>query len=117
MIRNISPIVLGEILEMFLNTLSADGKYPIEDWENLPLPFQMQVSEKRKTSCQFFVPFMDSASNFKQFEKKNMIAIANVFPKLQNVKILVRALSKNHRFRKHFDSQHVKVSQIYAKSP
>ena len=46
-----------------------------------------------------------------------MIGIANVFPKLQTVKILVRALSKNHHFRKRFDSQHVKVSQILAKSP
>ena len=29
------------------------------------------------------------------------------FPKLQIVKILIRALSKNRRFRKRFDSQHV----------
>ena len=46
-----------------------------------------------------------------------MIAIANVFPKLQTAKILVRALSKNRRFRKHFDTQHVKMYQILAKSP
>ena len=37
-----------------------------------------------------------------------MIAVANVFPKLQTEKILVRPLSKNYRFRKPFDSQHVK---------
>ena len=41
-----------------------------------------------------------------------MMVIANVFPKLQTVKILVRAFSKKRRFRKCFDSQHVKVSQI-----
>ena len=46
-----------------------------------------------------------------------MVAVANVFPKLQNVKILVRALSKNRRFRKRFDSQYVKVSQILVKFP
>ena len=46
-----------------------------------------------------------------------MIVIANVFPKLQTVKILVRALSKKGRFTKRFDNQHVKVSQILAKSP
>ena len=39
------------------------------------------------------------------------------FPKLQTVKILVKALYKNRCFRKRFDSQHVKVSQILAKSP
>ena len=37
-----------------------------------------------------------------------MIVIANVFPKLQTVKILVRPLSKKRRFRTRFDSQHVK---------
>ena len=46
-----------------------------------------------------------------------MVAVANVFPKLQNVKILVRALSKNRCFRKRFDSQYVKVSQILVKFP
>ena len=112
-----SPLVLGQILGVFVDTLPADAKCPVGYYENLKLPIQMQLSGKRKTFSEFFVPLVDSALNFKQFEKKNMIAIANVFPKLQNVKILVRALSKNHRFRKHFDSQHVKVSQIYAKSP
>ena len=43
--------------------------------------------------------------------------IANVFPKLLTVKILVRPLSKKRRFRKRFDRQHVKVSQILSKSP
>ena len=33
---------------MFLNTLSGNGKYPIEDWENLALPIEMQFSEKQK---------------------------------------------------------------------
>ena len=42
--------------------------------------------------------------------KEKMIVIANVFPKLQNVKIFVRKLSKEHRFRRGFGSQHVKTS-------
>ena len=45
-----------------------------------------------------------------------MIVIANVFPKLQTVKDLVRPLSKKRRFRTCFDSQHVKASQILSKS-
>ena len=45
-----------------------------------------------------------------------MIVIANVFPKLQTVKILIRPLSEKHRFKKNFDSQHVKASQIVEKS-
>ena len=46
-----------------------------------------------------------------------MIVITNVFLKLHTEKILVRALSKKRRSRKRFDSQHVKVFQILAKSP
>ena len=46
-----------------------------------------------------------------------MIVIANVFKKLETVKILVRPLSKKRCFRTRFDNQHVKASQIQAKSP
>ena len=45
-----------------------------------------------------------------------MIVIANVFPKLRSVKNLVRPLSKQRGFRKLFDSQDVKTSQILRKS-
>ena len=102
---------------MFLNTLSAHGKYPIEDWENLPLPIQMHISEKRKTFSKFFVRYLESTSSFKDLEKKRMMVIANVFPKLQSVKNFVRPLCKKRRFRTRFDTQHDKVSQILAKSP
>ena len=37
-----SPLVLGEILRLFVNTLTADDKYPVEDCEKLPLTIQMQ---------------------------------------------------------------------------
>ena len=46
-----------------------------------------------------------------------MIVIAHVFPKLETVKILVIKLSKKRRFRKHFDSEHLKLSKILEKSP
>ena len=49
--------------------------------------------------------------------EKKMIVIANVFLKLETVKILVRPLSKKHRFRTRFDSERVKASQILPKSP
>ena len=45
-----------------------------------------------------------------------MLVIANLFPKLQTVKILVKGLFKNRCFRKRFDSQHVKYSQILAET-
>ena len=46
-----------------------------------------------------------------------MIVIANVFPKLQTLKIFFRILSQEHRFRTGFGSQHVKASQLLPKSP
>ena len=66
-----SPLVLGEILDVFLDTLSVDAKYPVEYYQNLRLPIQMQLSEKRKPFSIFFVPFLESNTNFKSFEKKD----------------------------------------------
>ena len=40
-----------------------------------------------------------------------MIAIANVIPKLQTAKDVVRQISKKSRFRKPFDCQHVQASE------
>ena len=107
--------MLREILGVFLNTLAAHAKYPVQDWNNLQLPIQMQLSEKRKTFSQFFLPVLECTSNFKYF-RKSTIVIANVFPKLQTVKIFVRLLCKKRFFRTRLDSQHVKVSKILAKS-
>ena len=65
-----SPLVLGEILGMFVNALTADGKYPVQDCEKLLLPSQMHISEKRKAFSQLFIPFLESTSNVKHFEQK-----------------------------------------------
>ena len=65
-----SPIVLREILGLFVNTLTGDDKYSVQDWDNLLLPIQMQLSEKRKNFSEFFVPFVESTSNLNCFEKK-----------------------------------------------
>ena len=63
-----SPRLFPEILGVFPNILTADGKLSVQDQENLPLPMQMLLSEKRKTFSQYFVPFLKSTSNFKHFE-------------------------------------------------
>ena len=78
--------------------------------------FKCNYLKNEKLFVNFFVPFMEATSNFEQL-KKTMIIIANVFPKLQTVKNLVRPLSKRHRVWKCYDSEHGKVSQILAKSP
>ena len=48
------------MLVVFANTLTPDGKYPVQGCENLQLPLQMQLSEKRKTFFGFFLPFLYS---------------------------------------------------------
>ena len=65
-----SPPVSHEILGVFVYTLTSDGKYPIQDCENLQLPIQMQLSEKPKIFSQYCVPFLESIPNFNSFEKK-----------------------------------------------
>ena len=60
-----------EILGVSLNTLTADAKYPVEDWQNLQFPMQMQSSEKPKTFSELFVPFLESTSNSTHFHKKD----------------------------------------------
>ena len=37
-----SPLVLGEMKELFFNTLAADRMHPVRDCENLLFPIQMQ---------------------------------------------------------------------------
>ena len=71
LIWKISPPLFREILVVSLNTLTSNAKYPVEDWQNLQFPMQMQLSEKRKTFSELFVPFLESTSNFTHFHKKD----------------------------------------------
>ena len=56
---------------MFRNTLTSNDKYPVRDCVNLLSPIQMQLSLKPTIFSNFFVPFLESTSNFKHFEKKD----------------------------------------------
>ena len=64
LIWNMSPLLLGEMLRMFVNTLAIDLMYPVQGCENLQLPIEMQLSEKQKNFSQIFVPFLEYTSNF-----------------------------------------------------
>ena len=44
MIYKISLYFKFEILRVFVNTLTADDKYPVGDCENLLFPIEMQLS-------------------------------------------------------------------------
>ena len=56
---------------MLVNTLTANYEYSRSNRENLPLPIQMQLSEKPKTFSEFFIAFLESTLNFEHFEKKD----------------------------------------------
>ena len=64
--------MLGEVLGVFVNILTADDKYPLQDCENLQLQIQMQLSEKRKLFWEFFVTLLEPASIFKHFGRKDV---------------------------------------------
>ena len=59
------------MLGVFRNTLTANDKYPVRDCVNFSSLIQMQVSLKPTIYSGFFVPFLESTSNFKHFEKKD----------------------------------------------
>ena len=58
---------------------------------------------------------MEPPSTFENF-KRTMVVIANVFPKFQTVKDLVKPLSRKRSFRTSFDSQPVNRRQTLVKS-
>ena len=70
MIWKISPLLKFEIIGLFVNTWTADYKYPVPDCESLPFPIRVQLYSKEKTIFQFFIPFVQSPSNFEHFQKK-----------------------------------------------
>ena len=70
MIWKISHWLKFEIKGLFVNTWTADYKYPVPDCENLPFRIQIQLSEKQKTFSGFFIPFMESPSYFEHIQKK-----------------------------------------------
>ena len=38
-----SPLLSGEIFGVSVNILTADDKYPVQDFENFQLPIQIQL--------------------------------------------------------------------------
>ena len=54
LIWKMSLLVICEMLEAIVNTLTVDGEFPFRNCENLKLPIQMQLSNKRKKIIIFF---------------------------------------------------------------
>ena len=65
-----SPLVVCEILGLFVNILTGDDKYSLCYRQNLSETIQMQLSKRLKIFLQLIAAFLESSSNFEHFEKQ-----------------------------------------------
>ena len=77
-----SVLIVSKSLRPFVNTLTRDQKYSLDNKEMLPQPIQFQLCRKLNTFSRVFTPFLKSIFNFLRLEPK-LSPIAYVFPKLQ----------------------------------
>ena len=66
-----SLLVISEILGLFVNTLTVDGKYSRQNIENFPQIIEFQSSQRQETFSGFFVRFLKSTSNSEYFKIKD----------------------------------------------
>ena len=72
--RKLSLLVIWKISRLFINTLSADGKYSLFNRDNLTQPNQMQLSRKEKPFSDFFSVVLTSSLKFEHFQKKRWLS-------------------------------------------
>ena len=65
-----SPLVVCEILGLFVNILTGDDKYSLCYRQNLSETIQMQLSKRLNIFLQLIAAFLESSSNFEHFEKQ-----------------------------------------------
>ena len=66
-----SLLLTCQILGLLVNTLAADEKYPVLNRDNLTIPIQMLLSQKRKIFSEFLAAFFKCRLDFEYFEKKD----------------------------------------------
>ena len=104
-----SLLVLAEILVVLVKTLTADDKYRVLDGRICHSQFECNSLKNEELFLNLLLNFWN-LQQILNILKEKMIAIANLFPKLQTVKNMVRRLYSKRRFKTRFDSQHVKTS-------
>ena len=53
-------LVLWKILKLFVDTLTANNKYSLLNRDDITQPIQILLSQKQKTSSEFFCAFLIS---------------------------------------------------------
>ena len=67
-----SLLLTWKILQLLVNTLPPDEKYPVLNRDSLTIPIQTELlPEKQKNFYQFLAAFLKSLLNFKYSEKKD----------------------------------------------
>ena len=66
-----SLLVIYTILRLFVNTITADDKYPLFNRDNLRQPIQVQFPQQQKNFSQYFSAVSKSRLNFEHFKKKD----------------------------------------------
>ena len=65
-----SALVTSEILRLFVNTWTTDGKYSRRFMQIFWKPLQTPLSQKGKAFCPFLIAFLKCAWNLEHSEKK-----------------------------------------------
>ena len=66
-----SSIVGFEILTLFVNTLTTDGKYSRRNMLNFTQKLEAPLPQKQKTFAALFLAFLKCALNLEHLEKKD----------------------------------------------
>ena len=109
-----SPWLKFGIIGLFVNTWTADYKYPFRIVRICRSVFKSSYLKKKNHFPDFLFHLWNLHQIWNIFKKKTIV-IGNVFPKLATVQGLVRPLTIQRSFKTSFDSQHVKRLQTLAK--
>ena len=66
-----SLLVIHKMIRLFVNTFTVNDKHYLLNRDNLTQTIQIQLSQKQKTFCQFFLAFLKSILNLKHLLKKD----------------------------------------------
>ena len=89
LISKMSLLVICEILEPFVNTLTANDKYFLCYRKILSQQIPIQLPNKQKTFSQLIAAFLN-LHQISNILKEEMTFIADVVPKLQTVQHVAR---------------------------
>ena len=64
-------LLVFELLQFFVKTLTADDNYSLCNIWNLEELYQMQLSKKQKKFSRYFSPSLKSPSHFQHFVNKS----------------------------------------------